>query len=290
MVNPNLSNFVSDPHFDFNFKQLAHILHVSHRLFPHVDIDITLAHHILVTAAESVHGQYSIEDAVVWADVFVFPPEVYTNDYEELLSLGGDLPELIRRKQSRNKYPRLSEERLTALWELSDPDIDLLYEFARDGVHVMTGHRFVPRREMPKSFSPTYSIAYPAVNKLIYDSYKANLAVILPSDCITRLPPEVPVHQSRLAHTLKKGKPQGRVTSNYSYGEPESRLNTDEVREMARERYGDIQLSTVIDMALMVLKQYDRAKELGRDPKDLILCATNMNSITTVDSRTPWSS
>jgi hypothetical protein len=40
---------------------------------------------------------------------------------------------------------------------------------------------------------------------------------------------------------------------------------------MARERYGDIQLSTVIDMALMVLKQYDRTKELGRDPKDLIL-------------------
>ena len=148
----------------------------------------------------------------------------------------------------------MSEERLTALWDLSDPDLDLLYEFARDGVHVMTGHRFVPRRETPKSFSLKYSIAYPAVNKLIYESYKANLAVILPSYCIIRLPPEVPIHQSRLGHTLKKGKPQGRVTCNYSYGEPESRLNTDEVREMARERYGDIQLSTVTDMALMVLK------------------------------------
>jgi len=224
-----------------------------------------------VTAAESVHGQYSIEDAVIWAEGFEFPPGVYTQDYEEFLSLGGDLPELIRRKQSRNKFARLSVERLTALWDLSDPDIDLLYEFARDGVHVMTGHRFVPRRETPKSFSPKYSIAYTAVNKLIYDSHKANLALILPTDCITRLPPEVPVHQSRLGHTLKKGKPQGRVTCNYSYGEPESCLNTDEVREMARERYGDIQLSTVIDMALMIMKQYDRAIELGRDPKDLIL-------------------
>ena len=226
---------------------------------------------ILEKAYLSVQGQYSIEDAVSWADGFVMPPEVHNNDFRELAMLGFDLPELIRRKQSRNKHSRLSIERLNRLWDHNDPDFELLCEFAREGVPVMTSHDFVPCRESPPAFSPKYSIAFPAVNKLIYDSYKADQAVILPSNCIAMLPPEIPIHQSRLGHTLKKGKPQGRVTCNYSFGEPPFRLNTDEVREMARERYGDIKLSTVDDMALMILKQLDYAKQWGRTSEDLIL-------------------
>ena len=199
------------------------------------------------------------------------PPEVHNSDFKELSSLNFDLPELIRRKQARNKHSRLSVERLHKFWDPKDPDFDLLCEFAREGVHVMTSPNFVPHRDRPPVFSPKYSIAYPAVNKLIYDSYKADLAVILPSDCIAKLPLSLPIHQSRLGHTLKKGKPQGRVTCNYSYGDPDSRLNTDVVREMARDYYGDIQLSTVTDMALMILKQEKVAKDWCRTAEDLVL-------------------
>ena len=229
------------------------------------------ANHILERAFNSVQAEYSIEDAVAWAEEFKMSPEVHTADLQELISLDYDLPELIRRKQNRNSHIRLSVDRLMALWDSEDPDFEFLSEFAREGVHVMTGTDFVPRRGNPHGFSPKYAIAYPAVNKLIYDSYKADLAVILPSSCIASLPIDFPIHQSRLGHTLKKGKPQGRVTCNYSYGLPQSRLNTDEVREMARERYGDIQLSSVTEMVLMVLKQFDKAIQLGRDPKDLVL-------------------
>ena len=262
----------SDPLIDFRDITLAQINAVATTIFPYIvglDRDRILS--ILEKAYHSVQGQYTIQDAVSWAEGFVMPPEVHSTDFRELAMLGFDLPELIRRKQARNKHSRLSIERLERLWDHSDPDYDLLCEFAREGVHVMTSHNFVPRRAKPSEFSPKYSIAYPAVNKLIYDSYVADLAVILPSNCIARLPANIPIHQSRLGHTLKKGKPQGRVTCNYSYGLPRSRLNTDEVRERAREQYGDIMLSTVTDMALMILKQLDFAKEAGRSSRDLVL-------------------
>jgi hypothetical protein len=74
------------------------------------------------------------------------------------------------------------------------------------------------------------------VNKLIFDSYQADLAVILPSSCIPRLPAELPIHKSRLGHTLKKGKPQGRVTCNYSYGKP---------KILPKEKGGENQLNNV---------------------------------------------
>ena len=263
--------YISEPFSDFKYNSLAQLIHVADKLFPLFSINISYAHQILETAYNSVQAQYSIEDAVAWAGGFVMPPEVHDMDFKELVELGYDLPELIRRKQARNKHSRLSLARLHDLWDSTDPDFDTLCEFARDGVHVMTDSGFVPRREDPKGFSPKYSVAYPAVNKLIYDSHKADLAVILPSSCIPRLPAELPIHKSRLGHTLKKGKPQGRVTCNYSYGKPHSRLNTAEVKEMARERYGDIQLSTVTQMALMILKQLDHAKSLGRGSEDLIL-------------------
>ena len=268
----NSSLVISYPLVDFKSITLAHITDVATRIFPHLrEINRTYALHILGKAYESVQGQYTVEDAVAWAGDFVLPPEVRETDFMELFSLKFDLPELIRRKQARHKHTRLSLERLHRLWDKSDPDFGFLCEFAKDGVHVMTSHDFVPRRERPPMFSSKYSTAFPAVNKLIYDSYLAGLAVILPSICIVRIPPEIPIHQSRLGHTLKKGKPQWRVTSNYSYGEPDARLNTEEVREMARDYYGDIQLATVVDMALMILKQLDYAKQWGRTSEDLVL-------------------
>jgi hypothetical protein len=105
----------------------------------------------------------------------------------------------------------------------------------------MTSRNFIPRRIAPSHFSPAYKMAHAAVNKLIYESYLNSLAVILPTELLAHVSPQVPIHQSRLGLTTKKGKPQGRVTCNYSYGKPPSVLNTDEVREMAREYYGDIE-------------------------------------------------
>ena len=143
------------------FSDLKHILHVSHKLFPLVHIDRQRANHILVTAHEAVRTEYSIHDAVRWADGFVMPPEVHTTDLQELMALGYDLPELIRSKQTRNVHSRLSLDRLIDLWDSTDPDFDTLCEFARDGVHVMTSPSFVPTREDPKDSLPSISSRIP---------------------------------------------------------------------------------------------------------------------------------
>ena len=65
------------------------------------------ANHILERAFNSVQAEYSIEDDVAWAEEFKMPPEVHTADLQELISLDYDLPELIRRKQTRNSHIRL---------------------------------------------------------------------------------------------------------------------------------------------------------------------------------------
>ncbi len=192
LVNHNSSLYISEPFSDFKNNSLAQLIHVADKLFPLFSINISYATQILETAYNSEHAQYSIEDAVAWAGGFVMPPEVHNKDVKELVELGYDLPELIRRKQSRNKHSRLSLVRLHDLWDSTDPDFETLCEFARDRVHVMTDTGFVPRREDSKGFSPKYSVAYPAVNKLIFDLYQADLAVILPSSCIPRLPAELP--------------------------------------------------------------------------------------------------
>ena len=58
----------------------------------------------------------------------------------------------------------------------------LLREIAEVGVAVTTGPLFVPNR-VPPSFSPAYSIASSAVNKLLYESYLSGMGLLLPTAC-----------------------------------------------------------------------------------------------------------
>ena len=229
------------------------------------------AYELIELAYDTVSSIYSIKDAVDWAGDFHFPLEAIKADSHKLREMGYNLPAFIRWKQSCVPHSRLSVERLLSRWNREDPDFVLLLEIARDGVKVMTSRNFVPQRVAPSRFSPNYHTASTAVNKLIYESYLTNLAVIIPTADLTLISPKVPIHQSRLGLTLKKGKPQGRVTCNYSYGKPPSVLNTDEVREMAREYYGDIKNTTLYLLVLMILQQVDRAISLGKTSKDLVL-------------------
>ena len=120
-------------------------------------------------------------------------------------------------------------------------------------------------------FSPNYMLAYNAINKSLYESFNAHLGIILDMQLLSLLVKNCPIHMSRLGLALKKGKPEGRVTCNYSYGKPPSVINSDEVRQMAREYYGDIKLPTVRDLADIILWQVDRARSEGRSVLDLTL-------------------
>ena len=266
----NLIFDTSDPNFDFDkFTHLQQFITVSHKLFPHISIDVKKAINVLHLAFESVKAQYSIQDAVTWAKDFQFPQYEKFDTWRLQHRFKYDLVKLIKWKQTRHEHSRMNEERLIRLWDSSDPDYRLLLEIARDGVKVMTAKEFTPKLTGHTDFSPNYILACNAVNKSLYDSFNKDLGVIVHIDTLSLV--DLLIHFSRLGLTLKKGKPQGRITCNYSYGKPPHVLNTDEVREMARNYYGDITLPTVYDLAGMILLQCDRVRSMGRSLQDLIL-------------------
>ena len=258
----------SDPSVIFNIDC---IFAYASEMFPCMPMEVAEDRDILTVARDSLLGDYTLRDAVIWGNKFRFPPEQIDQDSLKFKQMGYNLPEFVRWKQSQIPHTRMSVDRLMSRWDRTDPDFDLLVEIARDGVKVMTDSDFIPNRLAPSRFSPNYDYAHTAINKALYDSYLSNLSIILTSADLARVPSEVPIHHSRLGLTLKKGKPQGRVTCNYTYGKLPSRLNTENVRIQAREYYGEIKNTTVQKLALMILSQVDRAKQLGRTSRDLIL-------------------
>ena len=136
-------------------------------LFPGIPLVHSNILSLLSRCDELVSTIFSIDDAVVWGDHFVFPSEVYTRDYNDLVALDSDLATLIRLRQAECPHSFLSVQSI----HLSGGDLSvdgvLLREMACDGVAVLTGPSFVPNR-VPPAFSPAYSVASSAVNKLIY--------------------------------------------------------------------------------------------------------------------------
>ncbi len=248
---------------------LLRIFDVARRLFPYVSLDEDLALDVLRRADESVNSQFTIQSAVEWADGFVYPPDVGERDAFDLDLLGGDLTALVRLRQSQIPHVRINKQRLIDLWDHSDPDFDLLSSFAEDGVPVLTSPNFVPNPEPPSRFSPTYTIAHGAVNKMNFESFTNGLALIFPASSLGS--GCAPLHYSRFGHALKSGKAKGRTTCNYTYGKLPCRLNTNEVKESSKAMCGNIDLPTVTDLARMVLEQVDRAVSLGLSITDLVL-------------------
>ena len=225
---------------------LARIFDIARRLFPYAILDENLAIDILRRAEDSVNSKHTIESAIEWADGFEFPIGVGQQDALDLEVLGGDLAALVRLRQSQIPHVRISKQRLVDLWDRSDPDFELLCSFAEDGVPVLTDPNFVPNPEPPARFSPTYTKAYEAVNKLNYESFTGGLALILPASSLRS--GSTSLHYSRFGHALKTGKAKGRATCNYTFGKLPSRLNTVEVKEMSKAMCGKIDLPTVTDV------------------------------------------
>ena len=261
------------------------IIEVARLLFPYATLDEGLALDVLRRAEESVQSQFTIHDAVIWAEGFKYPPDVGAKDALDLDKLGGDLEALVRLRQSQIPHVRINKQRLLELWDPTDPDFDLLLKIADEGVPVLTNSDFVPNPEPPLRFSPTYTIAQDAVNKLNYEQYTAGLAVILPVSKLKTC--HTPLHFSRFGHALKSGKAKGRVTCNYTYGKHPSRLNTDEVRDASRVMCGPILLPTVSDLARMVLGQIDRVTALGLSASDLVMWKMDLKGAFTLLSFKP---
>ena len=229
--------------------------------------------------------EFSIDDAVQWADHFTFPADVFLRDSRCLVDCNNDLSAFIRLRQSQVPHTRLSSIRLRDAWDPSDPDLDLLLEMADQGVEVLLDKTTFECNPVPPRFSPTYTLAHLAVNKMLYELYVDGLAVILPTQSLRFACPPGTLHFSRLGHVGKKGKAHGRVTCNYSYsilGHCKGALNSEGANELSRQKYGPIVNCTVCDLALMILREERRALSLGKTAADLELWTTDLKGAFTL--------
>ena len=90
----------------------------------------------------------------------------------------------------------------------------------------MTADAFVPNGK-PPPLRQKYLRVAPAVNKMMYELYKAGLIFILPTTVVLAIPG---VHFSSTHWAKKKGKKKGRPIGDASSSESGCALNSDEVK------------------------------------------------------------
>lgn len=260
------------------------IVGLASRLFPGAKLVQSSVLSLFAKCDELVATIFDIEDAVAWGDGFRFPAEVLTQDYNDLASVGFDLTKLIRLRQSQCPHSRLSVESIRSSGGDKSVDGALLREMAEVGVSVLTGPSFVQNR-VPTAFSPAYAVASSAVNKLLYESYRAGMGLLLPTGCLEDVVPLDRLHFSRVGLTLKKGTQSGRVTSNYSYsplGHSVGSINSLEVNELASEKYGAIELPTIFELVAMVVTIIGLAIAQNLSEKDVVLWSMDLKGAFTL--------
>ena len=271
------------PNF-YRESDVRHLVDLASTLFPATPLAPSSILSLLAQCDKLVATIFDINDAVVWSDNFIFPLAVFTRDFYDLESVGFGLIELVRSRQQSCPHSRLSVESICLSGGEHSADGVLLREMAEEGVAVLTGPSFVPNR-VPSSFSPAYSIASSAVNKLIYESYLAGMGLLLPTSCLDRIVEPSRLHFSRVGLTLKKGTKSGRVTSNYSYstlGHSIGSLNSLEVVELAREKYGNIELTTIFELVAMVIAIESIAIANELCVKDVVLWSMDLKGAFTL--------
>ena len=80
---------------------------------------------------------FSIHDAVVWGDNFVFPSDVHTRDFNNLVLLEFDLFRFVQLWHSEGSHIRLSVENIRLSGGEHRVDEALLCEMAEKGVSVL---------------------------------------------------------------------------------------------------------------------------------------------------------
>jgi len=228
--------------------------------FPDIDINIfgrvDVIYNLVCSAFIAADLDYNVEKAVEWGDGFEFPEETFIKDVEELASMNYDLLGLIHSRQLCLLPDRLNHDRLKDLDPL-DPDTIRLHDLV-DGIRVPVDPSFVEDR-IPQKADNRYRVAHSAVDKMWYKLYQAGFILLIPSEVLTQLPVNFKLNYSPPGWARKRGKCSGRPTCDFSranrHGVP---LNTNEVKRVVKEYYGDINPVTIDELSKMILRQASR--------------------------------
>ena len=217
-------------------------------LFPQSVHDNLRVAALVVDAYRVADEDYGVMEAVAWADNFTWPTDVFTRDEQRLAIAAGDLAGVVAAIQRHHSDSRLSHTRIQVWVDPLDDDFDRLHDLA-DGMRVLVDDTFVPSR-VPPPLRAMYKRAAPAVNRLLYEWWLEDLAVIVRTSTLLALGN---VHFSPAHWTTKAGKREGRVLFDSSDDSMGPSLNSDGARDKLRAQYGDIHHPTLDDFVLMVL-------------------------------------
>jgi hypothetical protein len=146
---------------------------------------------------------------------------------------------------------RLSLESVDRWVPTTDPDYGRLRDLV-SGIPIITAEDFRPNGAPPKLRAKYLRMA-PAVNKLMYQLYEKDNIIIMPTEKAKQIKG---VHFSSTHWALKKGKVWGRPIGDASSSEEgTSPLNSERVKELVKEMWGDIEHPTVEILSAMVQRQ-----------------------------------
>ena len=229
---------------------------------------------LVVEAIVSTDGNYGIQEANKWVDGYQFPQELVDSDLRFFRASSLDFSAMVRRRLHKLGRDRLSRSRIAVLHK-DNPERDRLNDIA-EGMRVPLPGGFIPNaRGSLTPLRPAYVDVHRAVDKMLGDLHAQGLAFCLPKreaiDLIEGL------HLGKASWTPKKGKASGRSIGDMSFcdGTP---LNCDEIKVMAENWWGKIELPTIEDIAGMILDYFEAQSKRDSSVKweDLRLWKTDL--------------
>ncbi len=221
---------------------------------------------VLREAVIAASQSYNYRHAAVWAENYMFAPEVKAHDAALYDANGRDFAQLCEAKRRERAADRLSPERVEK-W-VKGAKLTHSRDYGRM-CHISTGIRiarptdFVPISDpLPEMRNLYVEKVSHCVNKLLHIQWLAGTCMLLPTELVQSI---VGAHFSYQHWALKAGKACGRCicdTSNCPEGICALNGRGKEGREIMRARlakqWGRIKHPTLDDLVLMILRLVDR--------------------------------
>jgi hypothetical protein len=200
----------------------------------------------------------NIEAAIKFGNGFRYPAICHTHDASDLAAVHGDLEALIQSRQSQMSANRLNISNVDNLDILLPGDADCaLLRTLVNGIPVVLDPDFIADPVPPKP-SPIYLQAASAVDLSWYELYLKGFVLLIPTRILKYWHDRrgFSLSYSRAGWAKKRGKPQGRPTTNLSYDNHRGGLiNTDTVRDSIRGIYGHIHPAQLDHIVTMIHRQ-----------------------------------
>jgi len=211
-----------------------------------MEVDEPIITCLLNEAFHENDQRFSEASALLWANSFKFPYDVYTRDLNDFLRLNKDLPSLVRLRQDVTRDERLNVARVQNLG-IADSEWKARLLAMASGIPILTAPDFSPTNIPPK-LRQKYLRLSPAINKSIYELYKNNLVIILPTTVAKEISG---IHFSAIHWTLQADKEQGRTLADPSSGD--NPLNSLNAKAVIDSVCGRIVHPTIEDMMRMLI-------------------------------------